>query len=77
LDLSKLQNNCSTENASSNGDTLLSENNPSNPTVGHETIDGEMLSSFGPRIYVPTQSYEYSIVKQAKKKTNGSHPHVK
>jgi hypothetical protein len=77
LNLSKVQNSLSTENGSANVDSLLSENNPSNPTVGHETLSmGEILSSFDPGISVPTHSPEYSVERQTNK-TNGSHPHVK
>ena len=77
LDLSKVQNSRSTENGSANVDTLLIENNPSNPTVGHETLSmGEILSSFDPGISVPSQSSEYSVERQSNK-INGSHPHVK
>jgi len=77
LDLSKVQNSRSTENGSVNVDTLLIENNPSNPTVGHETLSmGEILSSFDPGISVPSQSSEYSVERQSNK-INGSHPHVK
>jgi len=77
LNLSKVQNSRSTENGSANVDTLLSENNPSNPAVGHETLSmGEILSSFDPGISVPSQSSEYSVERQSNK-MNGSHPHVK
>jgi hypothetical protein len=77
LDLSKVQNSCSTENGSANVNTLLSENSPSNPTVGHETLSmGEILSSFDPGISVPSQNSEYSVERQSNK-INGSHPHVK
>ncbi|KAG2540656.1 hypothetical protein PVAP13_9NG578600 [Panicum virgatum] len=78
VDLSKVQNSHSVENGSVNVDTLLSENNPSNPTSGHETplSVGEILSSFDPGISIPSQSSEYSVERQSNK-INGSHPHVK
>lgn len=78
VDLSKVQNSRSVENGSANVDTLLRENNPSNPTSGHETplSMGEILSSFDPGISVPSQSSEYSVEQQSTK-INGSHPHVK
>ena len=78
MDLSKVQNSHSVENGSVNVDTLLSENNPSNPTSGHETplSVGEILSSFDPGISIPSQSSEYSVERQSNK-INGSHPHVK
>ncbi|XP_062211315.1 rho GTPase-activating protein 7-like [Phragmites australis] len=78
VDLSKVQNSRSTENGSANVDTLLSENDPSNPTSGHETplSMGEILSSFDPGITVPSQSSEYSVERQSNK-INASHPHVK
>ncbi|CAM0150825.1 unnamed protein product [Urochloa decumbens] len=78
VDLSKVQNGRSIENGSANVDTLVSENNPSNPTSGHETLlsMGEILSSFDPGISVPSQSSEYSVERQPNK-INGSHPHVK
>ncbi|XP_062215558.1 rho GTPase-activating protein 7-like isoform X2 [Phragmites australis] len=78
VDLSKVQNSCSTENGSANADALLSDNNPSNLTSGHETplSMGDILSSFEPGISVPSQSSEYSVERQSNK-INGSHPHVK
>ncbi|CAN6295055.1 unnamed protein product [Urochloa humidicola] len=78
VDLSKVQNGHSIENGSANVDTLLSGNNPSNPTSGHETPLSmvEILSSFDPGISVPSQSSEYSVERQSNK-IIGSHPHVK
>ncbi|KAL6593815.1 hypothetical protein ACP70R_048716 [Stipagrostis hirtigluma subsp. patula] len=78
VDLSKVQHNRSTENGSANANAVASENNPSNPTSGHETplSMGEILSSFDPGISVPSQSSEYSVERHTNK-VNGSHPHVK